>query len=164
MLFRSPFYLLGNWVFRLISAPSVTDRNMVLEVGMRKTLGRFVGAKKKIIFVIDNPEIDFDPRLCLDRPLRPFWKIQSPCAVPRSQFDLRNKDYRRVVFKVLQDYPEVVIFDAAAHLCDKDWCQVKIDGEVLYKDTDHLSLAGSRLIAKELAKVMKGHEPKALSR
>ncbi|WP_425527259.1 SGNH hydrolase domain-containing protein [Xylella fastidiosa] len=56
--------------------------------------------------------------------------------------------------KVLKDYPSVKVFDAAAQLCDSQWCWAIKDGKMLYRDDDHLSLDGSRLMASELVKLL----------
>lgn len=160
MVSRGPFYLEGDWIFRLMSNPNLTDRKKVWDIAMRKTLDLYADVGKQVIFVLDNPELDFDPRKCIQRPFRISTDFH--CAVSRAKFDRRNREYREVVRTVLKDYPKVRTFDAAAYLCDEKWCWGKIDGKVLYSDWSHLSDDGSRLIAKELVKVMDGDESKVL--
>jgi peptidoglycan/LPS O-acetylase OafA/YrhL len=144
-------------VFQLISEPAIKDRRIIWERAMRKTLDLFMSHNKSVIFVIDNPHIDFDPRSCLKgRPIRLHSKPRVPCAIPRSQFDREAQAYRDVVLSVLHDYPKVKVFDSAAYLCDERWCWASKDGLPLYEDSNHLGLAGSRLIAKELVKVLEG--------
>ena len=149
-------------VFQLIDQPEIADRKKVWEIGMRRTLDALVKAGKDVIFVIDNPEIDFDPRMCLEnRPLR-ITRPTRNCAISRESYDLRNRDYRRLVLAVLQDYPRVKVFDAAAYLCDENWCRASLGGEVLYSDGNHLSVAGALLLSKAIIDVMDGAEPRRL--
>jgi peptidoglycan/LPS O-acetylase OafA/YrhL len=164
MVSRGPFYMNGAWLFQLIDRPDITDRKKIWELAMRNTLDRFVSAGKQVVFVLDNPELGFDPRSCLDsRPLRISNQVRRPCAVPRSEYDARNKDYRTVVLSVLKDYPGVKLFDAAAYLCDDTWCRAMRDDKILYFDGDHLSRAGSRYLAGELLQVLDGRKSKMLA-
>ncbi|WP_298623117.1 acyltransferase family protein [uncultured Legionella sp.] len=153
MASRGPFYITDGWIFTLISEPEITDKQRVWEVGMRKTLDRMVLAKKRIIFIIDNPEIDFDPRKCISRPNNPL-KKPPDCSIPKNQYDERNKTYRELVLRILKEYPEVTVFDAAAYLCDKEKCWAKINNKVLYSDSNHLSREGARYLSRELIKVI----------
>lgn len=150
-------------VFQLISEPDIKDRRIIWERAMRTTLDLFMAHEKTVIFVVDNPHIDFDPRSCLKgRPIRLQSKTREPCAIPRSQFEREAKAYRELVFSVLRDYPQVKVFDAAAYLCDREWCWAQKDGLPLYQDSNHLGLAGSRLIAKELVKMLDDGDAKSL--
>ncbi|WP_178111740.1 acyltransferase family protein [Pseudomonas sp. SJZ131] len=164
---RGPMYLTGegyeegedlihhNRVLELIGNPDVKDYNAVFETGMRSTLKVLAEAGKKVVFVLDVPELGFSPRSCVDsRPLRLTSKIKEPCAVARSEVDARNSEYRKVVFRVLKDFPLVKLFDAQAVLCDSNWCWAMIDNKILYRDDDHLSISGSELMAKDLLPIV----------
>jgi len=143
-------------VITLVTQPKVKDPRTVFAIAMRQTLARLLAKGKKIIYVMDNPELGFYPQVCVDsRPLHlSSSKTKTPCAVSRKEFDERNREYRELVFSVLKDFPSVQIFDAAAQLCDDKWCWAMKDGKMLYRDDDHLSIEGSRYIAKELAKLI----------
>ncbi|MFZ6693378.1 SGNH hydrolase domain-containing protein [Undibacterium sp. SXout20W] len=145
-------------VFALISDPTITDRKRVWEIGLRKTLDQFYGTKKEIIFFLDIPDLDFDPYLCV-RPLSLSSKKEN-CAVPAADYRTRFSAYRGLVESVLKDYPKVKVFDAAAYLCDQNWCRARVNGAVAYGDRDHLSVEGSRYIGNELARVLNGENSK----
>lgn len=167
---RGPLYLSGKGFFhdnsfeetnhdrilQLTTRHDLTDHAKIWEIAMRNTLQRLLAKNKRIIFVLDNAELGFDPRSCVNtRPLRiTANKVRQPCAVPRKDFDERNRAYRELVQSVLKDYPAVKAFDAAAPLCDKEWCWAMKDGQMLYYDDDHLSLDGSRLIATEMVRLL----------
>lgn len=122
-----------------------------------------VSSNKEIIFMIDNPEIDFDPRKCMPRPFRLTNQDSNLCTISRAQYDARNQVYRRLVFKILQDYPTVKVFDAPAYFCDNAKCWAKSNNKVLYADSDHLSLDGARYISQDLVKVINGAQSKTLN-
>ena len=124
------------------------------------TFAELSRANKKILFVIDVPDIDFNPRAnsraCADT--RPYIlepkDMSIPCAVAREVADARYANYRKVVFEVAKAYPNVTIFDPAALLCDENYCWAGKDGKMLYVDEHHLSGFGVALLAPELEKVI----------
>lgn len=139
----------------LAGAPQLADRWEVFRTGMRDTLARLSAKNKKIIFVLDNPELGFDPNSCIDTQISAR-KLRNPCAVARREFDERNRDYRRLVAEVLKEFPQVEAFDMAAELCDKHWCWAIKNGKLLYHDFDHLSVDGSRYVVQALVPIVRG--------
>jgi len=163
MASRGAFYLSDEWELRLISNPTIHDRKKILEIGIRKTLDKFVGVKKRIIFILDNPEINFDPRICLNRPIR-LQKKDFECTISRSDFDSWSKEYRDLALSVLKDYPKVEVFDPADYLCDEKYCYARIKGGIIYGDHEHFSADGAKYISRELVKVIySGKETKPLA-
>lgn len=151
---RGPLYLSGHGPegepehdrrLKFTENPSLTDYPEVFAAAMRTTLKRLLGANKEVVFVIDVPELAFDPKSCVEiRPLRfGARQAKSPCAVPRAAYDERNAGYRAVLAAVLKDFPAVKVWDPARLLCDEQFCWAMKDGTMLYRDDDHLSLAGS---------------------
>lgn len=158
---RGPLYLAGKGyglderfldrVIALKNHPEVTDFRQVFEGGLRSTLARLVKTGKRIIYVIDVPEISFNPKSCASlRPVRLSNTMRTPCSIPVAEYEARNREYRDLVTSVLKDYPSIIIFDAAAPLCDQQSCWAIRDGNVLYRDPSHLTVAGSRLVARDL--------------
>ncbi len=162
---RGPLYLTGkgfgdvdvhNRYIANKNHPDIKDPSLIFELGMRDTLSQLQKYNKKVIVVLDVPELGFDPKNCVEsRPLRLTDKaIKSPCAVPRKEFEARNKIYRDLIQSVAKDFPNVSVFDAAAPFCDDNWCWAMKDGKMLYRDDDHLSIDGSNFLAQELIKVL----------
>ncbi len=149
-------YLTNNkWVFNLISNPDIRDKNEVWEIAMRKTLSSALAKNKNVIFIIDNPSLGFDPKLCIyGRPFSKNSSIKKSCTISKSSYDEESKVYRKIVLSVLNDYPEVKVLDAADILCDNDKCYGMLDGKILYRDNDHLSLEGGKLVSRELIKLI----------
>lgn len=118
---------------------------------MRNTVSRFLKSGKKIVFIIDNPELGFDPLSCVKvRPVQLFAKLRDPCAVPRSQVDARNEEYLSTVKQVAAEFPELIVVDPKRVLCDAEYCSAMKDGELLYMDGDHLNRAGTQLVAQDM--------------
>jgi peptidoglycan/LPS O-acetylase OafA/YrhL len=128
--------------------PDITDPWEVYRTGMTTTLARLSRKNKKIIFVLDVPELGFDPRSCVENTAS-GWSIRSvrtPCAVSRADFDQRTRKYHALVAEVLKGFPQVVLFDASDKLCDDKWCWASKNDTLLYRDVDHLSPEGSRFV------------------
>lgn len=143
-----------DWTLTSSTDPDLTGHYAIYESAMRDTLNALTKTKN-VIFVLDNPELGFDPKSCTDsRPLRLTNHIKTPCAIPRKDFDERNREYRNLVMSILKDYPSVKVFDAAAQLCDEQQCFAMKENKMLYRDDDHLSLDGARLISAKLVKLL----------
>jgi hypothetical protein len=168
---RGPMYISGrgfgiveSTIDRTISLsnrPEITDFRRIYKAAMIETLVQLQASSKQIVFVLDVPELGFNPKLCVET--RPLYlgnfSIKQPCAVSRKDFDARNREYRKLVFSVLKNFPSVHVFDAASQLCDAEWCWAMKDGKMLYRDDDHLSFEGSRLVAHELVKLLQTESP-----
>ena len=136
----------------LTTHPDVYDFSVVFEKAMTETVTRLVNKKKRIIFLIDYPEMGFDPQTCINtRPLKLFNKpLKYPCAVPLADYEQRSKAYRQIVAKVLKNFPEVQVVDIPAKLCDQQWCWAEKDGKMLYSDNNHPSVLGGQYIVKDV--------------
>ena len=148
----------------LTTDPSITDPWQVFETGMRDTLRRLSALPdKKIIFVLDVPELGIDARECAT-PLRTVqilatdfgtggWHYNN-CVVPREAFDARVARFHSLVRHVLAEFPDVILFDPTNLFCDDTQCYGTIGDQRLYRDADHLSEFGSLYLAQTLAPVI----------
>ncbi len=164
---RGPLYLTGKGyggngevtherTISLVKRREMTNSHQIFAMAMKTTIERLLAKNKRIIFVLDWPELGFDPKSCVDsRPLRFSNHVREPCAVSRLDFEQRNRQYRELVLSVLKDFPSVDVFDAAALFCDAQWCWAMTEGKMLYRDDDHLSVQGSRYVASALVKLLK---------
>ena len=131
---------------------TLSGNPQVFRHALDHTLARLVASGKHIVFIMDNPDILFDPKECIQLPaLRRQQPIKSPCATSRSSIEQRHSAYRATALSVLAKYPAVKVFDPFNALCDASLCWAVRGSDVLYRDTDHLSLQGSRYIAISLA-------------
>jgi len=159
---KDPARVKGNGVV-LITNPELKDKWLIYEIGMRNTLERLTLLNKKVIFVIDAPELGFSPRFCHvnNYSLSIFGKSfkyrygKEDCFVSRKDFDDRNDRYREMIYRILKDYPTIAFFDPTEIFCDDRKCHGIKENKVLYTDFDHISLEGSKLIAKQLIPIIR---------
>ncbi len=123
----------------------------IFQNGMRQTLQRLTAANKKIVFVLDIPELEFEPIVCAKRP----WRLSGeegkfPCAVLRSKVDARHQKYLEIVSTVLRDFPNVQVLNPSSALCDETYCWAIRDNKLLYQDNNHLNEVGAIYLSEHL--------------
>lgn len=113
-----------------------------------RMLEQLFRAGKRVIFLIDNPEFDFDPRLCTERPAIAQWlgagsDREQTCS-ESMEFMLRKRtEYDRYVASLAVAFPNLLLIDMFSVFCEGKLCSA-IDGEkLLFRDRHHLSISGS---------------------
>jgi hypothetical protein len=101
-------------------------------------------ADKKIFFIVDIPELGFEPERCVD--VRPYQLVdnkKSVCAITKEVFINRNASFLSIVAQHAKQFPNVNFLYPSNRLCDDKFCYAKIDNTIYYRDDDHLSYEGS---------------------
>ncbi len=131
-----------------------TELHRALEAGLERSIRSFLAAGKRVVLVIGVPELGFLPEECLIG--RPFGlrSIRTPCAVPRTSVNRRNREYHELVRRLSTRIPELDVVDASASFCDEQFCHAQRNGRLLYQDGNHLTLTGSRLVVAQLRAVL----------
>ena len=134
-------------------APKGIGQAEMFVAALRNTISRLSATGKNVILFIDWPELGFDSRSCLPRPVSLFSKPRSSCSVPRSQVDDRNHSYRKVVFELKKEFTGLNVFDPLPYLCDSSACYAMNDGHLFYSDDNHLSDAGAAYLSEKFFEV-----------
>lgn len=128
-------------------------RQAIARQALDTTLQRLLNAGKRVVFLHAVPELAFDARECVTwNPNR--FVSRTPrhgCEVPRARVEARNAEYRGSLETVLSRYPQVAVFDPVPVMCDDRTCFGKRGGILLYRDDDHLSLAGSTWVGEAMS-------------
>jgi peptidoglycan/LPS O-acetylase OafA/YrhL len=143
----------GGYIeLRRVGHANKEDASLLFEDGMRQTLSLLQSKGKKIFFILSIPRLKSDPLACMKiRPvLFPFELATVNCSITKAQFIADNDMYRKVVFNVLKDFPEVKVFDPSLYLCDEELCNFIIDNKLIYRDSLHLTVDGSVFIGKHI--------------
>jgi peptidoglycan/LPS O-acetylase OafA/YrhL len=128
-------------------APKNSSQANMFAAAFRNTVLRLSATGKNIVLFVDWPELGFDPRSCLPRPVPLFSHPRPLCGVPRPQVDDRNRAYREVIFEMKKEFSGVRVFDPLPYLCDSLACYAMNAGHLLYRDDNHLSAAGATYLA-----------------
>ncbi|HRH06508.1 MAG TPA: SGNH hydrolase domain-containing protein, partial [Burkholderiaceae bacterium] len=116
------------------------------DLGFRQTVRRLLDSGKKVVFVIDNPELLVDPKACVERPF-PFGHPECAIDVTAEQTQVRNQDFDMLVAQHSNDFPQVQFFSARSVFCDDAICRARKGHELWFASRDHLTPAGSRRVA-----------------
>ena len=130
------------------------ERGATVEValeGLKKTVNEVRSLGKRIVVVAPPPAADFNIGLCLERlttrklTLGQFADCRVPVQVYHGQY--------RCVLEFLDRIPHhsgvaVIRFDT--FLCGSQYCKTLDDDVLLYRDSGHLTYAGSRALAKKM--------------
>jgi len=125
----------------LLSDPSLQDRNAIFKIGLASTLDRLTKAKKNVTVLLDWPELDFDPESCSPR----LGVVEQPCLIQEKLVTARQAAYREIIFELQRTYHFKVI-DMSTAFCHSGFCSAKIDGNVLYRDRQHLGVLGNQYL------------------
>jgi hypothetical protein len=129
------------------------------EAEMEKTVKALHERGLRVVLADDILEFDFDPQLCkYKRPL----KSSTLCEVPRSELEKQRKSYTHILDRVASNYPGTGRLNLADYLCDSSKCVMAGGGIIYYRDRNHLTLDGSKLIGERLATDLKPYLPATL--
>jgi hypothetical protein len=70
----------------------------------------------------------------------------------RSDFKQQNQIYESAINNIKKKYGNIEIIELERYLCDKDFCSMKKNGRLLYRDNNHLNINGSRYIGEKISK------------
>lgn len=156
----------------LITDKSILDRWTIYEIGLKTTLVELSKLKNvKIIVSIDVPELGIDfgcsgggKEISFGYlKIRDFTSVASTqplrCFVSRSDYDQRSHEYKKLVYKLVSGYPNVIVFDPTDYFCDDIQCSgFKSEYGYLYSDYDHLSDGGSLFYGAKLYEFIKSQD------
>ncbi len=119
-----------------------------IRLALARTVGSLLDRGKEVWIAMQVPELGFDPMECTGRPFsfshRP---VRSPCGVETSVVLDRQAEYRAILSAVQAQWPSLQMLDPIPYLCNQHLCAGLSGNQLLYVDSNHLSLAGSRLVA-----------------
>jgi peptidoglycan/LPS O-acetylase OafA/YrhL len=117
------------------------------EDGLRSTLRDLDSQGLKTLVITDVPRAEFDVPICLSRAAAHSWATQA-CLLPR---DLAlNEDARRAEASAVSSVGSARFADFADRFCAGSLCQSVIGGQVVYRDSNHMTSAFARGFAPSL--------------
>lgn len=119
--------------------------------GLVATIALLQAAGKEVVLVLAPPELGFEPAQCVYT--RPLSFGHAPSCLRRwDDMEQRESDQRRWLPQLRIRFPQLTVFDPAPVLCGAAGCSGRSEsGTWLYRDNNHLSLAGSRMTAAAIA-------------
>ena len=101
---------------------------------------------KKVVLIIDIPELPFMPIDCFRNPKEEI------CKISKTEVLKRQSELRRLIAQLKEANVSIKVFDPINFLCEDEFCSFYKNDSILYRDSDHLTLKGSDLIGKAFYK------------
>lgn len=117
----------------------------------RGTLKKLLDAGKQVTYLYDVPTLNFDVRACIKRAGVASSTTNRDCTMDVADYNKAVQAHNDIVASVLKEFPTVTTFQPAKYLCDRQHCKAKIDGKLMYRDTNHLSYDGDLYIGARFA-------------
>jgi hypothetical protein len=134
--------------------PSGGDNAKVFVEQAEATVRALVAQGKRVIWILDVPELGFDPHQCLRRP-EGLSRPKERCGIKEESHEQWTKGYRKALETIARRYPGVDLWDPTNVLCQNGFCSALTATEILYQDDDHLTPEGSRRLAVSLSEVLR---------
>ena len=121
---------------------------------MKRTVDFLTSHGKKVLFVLDNPLLPFEPNSCMKRP---FSLTNHNCSFNRDIYDKNEayKAYNQAVKEIASTYSNVQYIDLSNLLCDDKNCHAIMNNDILYADSGHTNLRGSEVFGEYVYKKIK---------
>jgi len=109
--------------------------------------------EKNIFYLLENPELGFNPKKTKPRPLDYFNISVKKEGIEIEKYILRMDEYDQVIRKT-QLKENFKIISSRKYLCEETICPAWLAGELAYADDDHLSVHGSHYFAKKIQDIL----------
>jgi peptidoglycan/LPS O-acetylase OafA/YrhL len=129
------------------------SRSDIFAQQMERLLQKLVASGKRIVFVYDIHELPYKASHCATWSPNPYITRQpkKDCFMPIDQVLTRDNEFRPQIEQSLAKFPQVIVLDPRQHLCDNTGCWGIENGQILFRDDDHLSYSGSLIVGEKLA-------------
>ncbi|MBA7472684.1 MAG: acyltransferase [Bradyrhizobium icense] len=131
---------------RISGSSDPAEKRRYFAEGVRSTVQRLLAAGKRVVLVVDVPELPFNPRYCF---FQPRLSLGAPvCRIPVEQVLQRQQALRALIADLAKLSPRVIVADPLPALCPNGFCGVERSSDAPnYRDSHHLSVVGSAAVA-----------------
>ena len=123
-------------------------KNTTFKEAFLKTIKTLASHNKEVFIVDDVPDFSFDPKQC--KYLRPLSQ-KNNCVEDKNYFYKKYNDFYEILNE-LKNIQQVTVLNTVKFFCDEKNCFMQKNGELLYRDSNHLNINGSKYLAHELIK------------
>jgi peptidoglycan/LPS O-acetylase OafA/YrhL len=154
----SPFRISAGRTESNLHNPAVTPQEIFID-GLEQRIAFLEAHAIKVILVLSRPEVPYDTRMCLPRPLVGSLR---DCKTREADAGNEQQPFENAVRLLAERHPALRIFDPYQAFCERGVCGMAPGGHPLLRDGHHLSILGSKILAGWLATWSSINEPDLL--
>jgi hypothetical protein len=114
----------------------------------------------QVIILHPTPRLGFEPKACFARPLK---DATPDCSFSLAERERLNLDFEPLRQAIASSNPNVLFFDQNQVYCDVGRCSPIMNGMPLYRDQNHLSEYGSKVVYERFVKWARSSVPEILA-
>lgn len=118
---------------------------------LKEMISEFARSGKKVYVLDDIPAYDFGPEKCMYG--RRFSTKTEACEMSVLQYESQKEFYSSVLSEVVKGNEQVTFVPVSSFLCGESTCKMLVDDTLIYRDTNHLNIVGSKLV---MSKIVQG--------
>ena len=131
----------------ILKSDVTSNREDALYFGLDNSIKLLNNSGKRVVIALDVPELPFLPRDCIR--MSSDDNYSETCSVPKLNIDGRQTTIRRIIARLKENYPNLLVYDPINVLCTTQRCYAFDHGRSYYMDSHHLSVFGSDVIGRD---------------
>lgn len=149
-----------------LGRPRYVEKPTTIEIDSFKNsaydfLTKISKGNKKIVLMLDIPNLNFFPRDCIESKNRVIQslrknafnkRILTECKISRVDYEQKNAVFKPLIEEIQRRFPMIEVFDPMASLCDENYCWAIVNEVPIYYDPDHLTIEGANKVISDLIK------------
>jgi peptidoglycan/LPS O-acetylase OafA/YrhL len=137
--------IVANWERKL----KESSARAAFVANLDQTVKALSASGKRVTLMSDLPQFNFDPQRCkFQRPLI----TNTQCDEPIENHIVNMQTYWPALKEVQTKNPDVRLLDVSGVMCAKGRCSMAPQGQLLYRDNNHLNILGSQYVGTHVAK------------
>ena len=134
------------WIGKLYTVPA----NSSLSNELIKVIDMLKNAGIDVYLVDDVPSFPYTPDKCKGK--RWLATKDTTCIMGADESRKQIATYIDSLNYVVKNRPDVRILNVGKYFCDSNFCDMTKGKDILYRDSNHLNINGSRYVGKQLVK------------
>lgn len=130
------------------SRANILTPRLVLENSLTSMAERLQKMGLRLLLVAPEPVMPWPVPECLQR------RGVDGCTISREEAERQRRDVVRIMQMLAKRFDNVRIWDPLDAFCDAKQCYASRNGQILYRDTDHITATFARSLAPSLAPFM----------
>ena len=129
-------------------APLSNEERTDFDTNLKDTVQLLINANKNVFLASDTPKFGFDPQRCkYDHPL----SGQHACTESSEGMRRVEATYFPLLASVANGQSHVHLLQLHDVFCDETSCHMAKDGQILFRDNNHVNINGSMLLGSVVA-------------